>query len=117
MRLSSTTLSIIYAVLFCATAQNVFAHEKTEPSHMAASGIQNEDSLYIEMINENEVVLNDEKITLAELEDFLKSKQNDELEQQVILYITDTQFVNHAYRFAFDMRHGIQKHIWVTYRP
>ena len=117
MRLSSTTLSIIYAVLFCLAAQNAFAHEKTEPSHIAASGIENEESLYIEMINENEVILDNKKLTLAGLEDILKNTLNDQPEIQTILYITDTQYVNQAYRLAFNLKRVTNKHIWVTYRP
>ena len=117
MRLSSITLSIMCVLLFCVTAPKVFAHDTTEPSPETASDIVNENSLYIELINENEVILDNETLTLAELEEFLKDTKNDRPEQQTILYITDTQFVNQAYRLAFDLERATKKHIWVTYRP
>lgn len=117
MRLSSITLSIIGAFLLSVYAPNAFAHDTTESNQETASGLVNESSLYIELINEDEVILDNEKLTLAELEDFLKDPENDRPEQQTILYITDTQFVNQAYRLAFDLERATKKHIWVTYRP
>ena len=117
MRLSSTTLSIIYAFLFSASAHNAFAHEIAEPNHVAASGIVNENSLYIELINENEVILDNKKLTFSELENILNDTLNARPEQQTILYITDTKYVNQAYRLAYDLRRATKKHIWVTYRP
>jgi len=117
MRLTSIVISTLCAVLCFTGAQYAFAHTIAEQNQTTASDLVNPDSVYIELINENEVMLHDKKLTLAELKEFIKDTQNDQPEKQIILYITDTQFVNHAYRFAFDMRHSIQKHIWVTYRP
>lgn len=117
MRLASTTLTVVAALLLSAYGLNASAENKPEQTLTDGQDIVNPDSIYIELINENEVMLHDKKLSLAELKDFIKDIQNDQPEKQIILYITDTQFVNHAYRFAFDMRHSIQKHIWVTYRP
>jgi len=117
MRLTSIVISTLCAVLCFAGAQYAFAENKPQQNQSDGQDIVSPDSLYIELINENEVMLHDKKLSLAELKDFIKDIQNDQPEKQIILYITDTQYVNHAYRFAFDMRHSIQKHIWVTYRP
>lgn len=117
MRLTSITQSIMSAVLLCAYAPTASAHDETKPAEKTASELVNPSSLYIKLINEDEVIIGNETLTLDELEDFLKDTENDLPDQQTILYITDTQFVNQAYKLAFDLERTTQKHIWVTYRP
>ena len=69
------------------------------------------------MINENEVEFDDQVLTFDELKDYIKSNPRDLPEQQTILYITDTQFVNQAYDLSFELEPLNKKHVWVTYKP
>ena len=117
MRLTSITLSVMCALLLSACAQNASAENSPKHSQKSAPDFAGQGSLYIEMINENEVIIENKTLTLDELEDFLIEAQSDQPERMTILYITDTQFVNQAYRLAFDLKRVIQKHIYVTYRP
>ena len=117
MRLSSITLSILCALLLCSYAPNASAHNEDEYRKDIAPTVANPNSLYIELINENEVVLDNRKLSLAELKEFLKDNPRNLPEQMTILYITDTQFVNQAYQLAFALERINQKHIWVTYKP
>ena len=117
MRVSSTILSILCTLFLCAYTPNASAHNEDEYRKDVASSVANPNSLYIELINENEVVLDNKKLSLAELKEFLKDNPRNLPEQMTILYITDTQFVNQAYQLAFALERINQKHIWVTYKP
>ena len=117
MRLMSITLFMLCALLLSAYAQNASAENKTEPSEISAPYVSNHHSFYIEMINENQVILENKKASLGELEDYLKDNLSELQDRSIILYITDTQYVNQAYRLGFDLNRVIGKHIWVTYKP
>ena len=117
MKLSSINISMICALLLSAYAQNASAENRTEPRQNVVSEDVSHHPLYIKLINENEVMIGRKKLTLAELEDYLLDTQSERPEQQTILYISDTQFVNQAYKLAFDLERVTNKHIWVTYKP
>ena len=117
MRLASTTLTVVAALLLSAYTQTASAHDETAHSQEPISSAVNPNSLYIEVINENEVEFDDRILSFDELKEFLKNNPRNLPEQQTILYITDTQFVNQAYGLSFELERVNQKHIWVTYKP
>ena len=117
MRLASTTLTVVAALLLSAYALNASAENKTDQRQKPRVVLVNPNSLYIEVINENEVEFEDQVLTFDELKDYIKSNPRDLPEQQTILYITDTQFVNQAYDLSFELEPLNKKHVWVTYRP
>ena len=117
MRLASTTLTVVAALLLFAYGLNASAENKTDQRQKPRVVLVNPNSLYIEVINENEVEFEDQVLTFDELKDYIKSNPRDLPEQQTILYITDTQFVNQAYDLSFELEPLNKKHVWVTYRP
>lgn len=117
MRLASTTLTVVAALLLSAYGLNASAENKTDQRQKPRVVLVNPNSLYIEVINENEVEFEDQVLTFDELKDYIKSNPRDLPEQQTILYITDTQFVNQAYDLSFELEPLNKKHVWVTYRP
>ena len=117
MRLASTTLTVVAALLLSAYGLNASAENKTDQRQNPRVVLVNPNSLYIEVINENEVEFDDQVLTFDELKDYIKSNPRDLPEQQTILYITDTQFVNQAYDLSFELEPLNKKHVWVTYRP
>ena len=117
MRLASTTLTVVAALLLFAYGLNASAENKTDQRQKPRVVLVNPNSLYIEVINENEVEFDDQVLTFDELKDYIKSNPRDLPEQQTILYITDTQFVNQAYDLSFELEPLNKKHVWVTYRP
>ena len=117
MRLASTTLTVVAALLLSAYSLNASAENKTDQRQKPRVVLVNPNSLYIEVINENEVEFEDQVLTFDELKDYIKSNPRDLPEQQTILYITDTQFVNQAYDLSFELEPLNKKHVWVTYRP
>ena len=117
MRLASITLTVVAALILYAYAQTASAHDETAHSQDTVSSAVNPNSLYIEVINENEVEFDDRILSFDELKEFLKNNPRNLPEQQTILYITDTQFVNQAYGLSFELERVNQKHIWVTYKP
>lgn len=117
MRLASTTLTVVAALLLSAYGLNASAENKTDQRQKPRVVLVNPNSLYIEVINENEVEFDDQVLTFDELKDYIKSNPRDLPEQQTILYITDTQFVNQAYDLSFELEPLNKKHVWVTYRP
>ena len=117
MRLASTTLTVVAALLLSAYGLNASAENKTDQRQKPRVVLVNPNSLYIEVINENEVEFDDQVLTFDELKDYIKSNPRDLPEQQTILYITDTQFVNQAYDLSFELEPLNKKHVWVTYKP
>lgn len=117
MRLASTTLTVVAALLLSAYGLNASAENKTDQRQKPKVVLVNPNSLYIEVINENEVEFDDQVLTFDELKDYIKSNPRDLPEQQTILYITDTQFVNQAYDLSFELEPLNKKHVWVTYKP
>ncbi|WP_026941177.1 hypothetical protein [Hellea balneolensis] len=75
---------------------------------------QKNDVIYIELSNENELILNEKIYNIPKIKTFLKENKDDLPIEKAIIHVSESSFEDLAYKLASDLELITGKRVWVV---